>query len=187
MTLARSGIRDRHVENAKAIAAFGVQVSTSTGGAIYRIVREGNGTTLFTIGYERRDGEELVAALRNAGVEHLADVRDKPISRKPDFRASALKAICDEAGIEYGAWTDLGSTEKQRERLRETGNLPHFQRVFRTHAERQLKAPLEKLAKLAKKRVVALLCYERAHEECHRSIVADMVADRINATVTAIL
>lgn len=147
----------------------------------------GTGTTLFTVGYEKRSGEELIAILKDVGVEHLADVRDKPVSRKPDFRASALKAMCEDAGIEYGAWTDLGSTEQQRERLHETGDLEAFHRVFRKYAEKHLDEPLSRLAKVVKKKSVVLLCYERAHEECHRSVVADLVADRAKSAITAIL
>lgn len=176
----------RRASNAKALAAFGVATSAGDSGTLYRTIREGKKVTLYTIGYEKRDGEDLIAALRDAGVEHLADVRDKPISRKPDFRASALRALCEDAGIEYGPWTDLGSTEAQREQLHASGDLEHFHKTFRAYAKRSLTEPLNKLAAVSKTRVVALMCYERAHEECHRSVVAELVADRIGAGITAI-
>ena len=55
-------------------------MSNSTGQVALhlRTVREGNGGRIFTIGYERRDGNELVSLLRGAGVEMLADIREKP-------------------------------------------------------------------------------------------------------------
>jgi len=178
---------NRRVRNASALAASGASAHCDKAGSTYRVIREGSGSlTIFTIGYERRDGEDLMAALRDAGVAHLADIRDKPMSRKPDFRARALAAMCQDAGIEYGSWPDLGSTERQREGLRESGDLKHFHRLFRSYAERSLGDALDRLASVAKKKPVALLCYERVHEECHRSTVADLVAKRLDACITAI-
>jgi uncharacterized protein (DUF488 family) len=45
---------------------------------------------------------------------------------------------------------------------------------------------LERLAGVAKSKSTALLCYERLHEDCHRSIVADMLADLLDAGIVAI-
>ena len=177
----------RRAANAKALAAFGMTGAVNGANSLYRVVREGRAITVFTIGYERRDGDGLVAALRDAGIDHLADIRDKPISRKPDFRASALRAICEDAGIEYGAWSELGSTEDQRERLRESGDIDAFHRAFRRHALKNMDVPIARLTKVVKAKVVALLCYERTHEECHRSVIADLLADRLNAGITAIM
>lgn len=180
-------IKDRRASNAKALAAFGDTVVVGDTGSVYRTVREGTAVTIFTIGYERRDGEGLIAALKDAGIQHLADVRDKPMSRKPDFRGRALQALCERAGIEYGAWSELGSTADQRDRLHENGDLARFHKAFRTYARESLGDAISRLAKIAKKKPVALLCYERAHDECHRSTVADLVADQIGAGITAIL
>lgn len=181
-------IRDRRAANAKALGAFG---AAPTAGGAYRVIREagagGAAIAIFTIGYEGRTGEDLIAALRDAGVRHLADIRQKPVSRKPDFRAPALRALCEVAGIEYGAWPELGSTEDQRDRLNETGDLERFHRVFRRHAERSLGAAIERLAGVARTKSVALLCYERAHDECHRSVIADLLAERFDGGVTAIV
>lgn len=179
--------KDRRRTNAKALAKFGVVVDEKNIDPRFRTVRSGNGSTLFTIGYERRDGEELVGLLLEAGVDILADVREKPLSRKPDFRRSALEARCEDAGIEYHGWPELGSPEDDRKRLRETGDIDAFRRQFRSYAKRHLTEPLDRLAKVANTRTVALLCYERSHDDCHRSDVADLIADRVNATIVAIM
>lgn len=178
--------RARRVANAKAIAALGVSVDGGEAGTCYRTVRPGRKTTLYTIGYERRDGEGLMAALLDAGVTHLADVRDKPMSRKPDFRGKALRSFCENAGIEYGAWSELGSTEEQRQRLHETGDLVQFHKHFRAYSLKSLNQPIARLAEIVKQKNVALMCYERAHEECHRSVVADLIANLLDAEVVAI-
>lgn len=178
----------RRIANSRsldALLASSNAVDTESG---YRVVRQGNGTTIFTIGYERRNGDELIARLIDAGVRLLVDVRERPISRKPDFRKSALEARCEAAGLLYQSWTELGSTEHQRGQLRNTGDFSEFKRRFRDFARRSRSVALDNLGSLArKKKQIALICYERLHEECHRSIIADLVADRIDATVVAII
>jgi uncharacterized protein (DUF488 family) len=160
-----------------------------TGVAPVRVVRPASGKkpTIFTIGYEQRDGKEFIRDLKKAGVEYVADVRAKPLSHKPEFRMKALKALCEKSGLVYASWTRLGATPAQREKLKETGDLGAFFRSFRKHAKATMDGPLDELAAVAKKTPVALLCYERAHDECHRSVIAEMLADRLDAGITAIL
>ena len=189
MTAFGDQFQKRRAANARAIKqAFGVDVPapTSEGGARYRTVRSGGKITIFTIGYEQRNGEELISLLRDAGVEVLADIREKAFSRVADFRAGSLQQLCAEAGIVYEGWPELGSTEGQRERLKETGDFKRFESVFRSHVLQHAEDALERLAAIAKRKSVALLCYERLHEDCHRSVVADLLADRLKATVVAI-
>ena len=166
--------------------AFGVALSDSDKPSQFRTIRTGGKVTIFTVGYEKRSGEELMSMLRNAGVEVLADIREKPVSRVADFRGSALREFCEQAGIAYEGWPELGSTEKQRDDLKETGDFKAFERRFRSHVVKFCEEALAKLSESAKKKTVALLCYERLHEECHRSVVADLVADRLIASVVAI-
>lgn len=142
---------------------------------------------IFTIGYERRDGEELISILIDLGIDYLADIRDKPMSRKPDFRGTALRARCEAAGIEYGGWSTLGSTEKQRDRLHATGDLKGFHRSFKKYTVEHLEQPIEELAEVARSKSVALLCYERSHEECHRMVISEALADKLGAGITAIV
>lgn len=151
------------------------------------IVRKGNGIRVFTIGYEQRSGEECIASLVEAGVDTLVDVRERPFSRKPDFRKTAIEQRCRAAGLAYESWPRLGSTAHQRKQLWETRDFRTFARRYRDFARRRRAAELDQLAAVAAKRTIALICYERAHETCHRSIIADLLADRLDATIIAIL
>ena len=47
---------------------------------------------IFTIGYEGTTVPEFITALRRAGVERVIDVRALPLSRRPGFSKSPLKA-----------------------------------------------------------------------------------------------
>jgi len=151
-----------------------------------RHVRQGNGNTIYSIGYERRTLAEVIAVLQDLNVELLVDVRERPFSRRVDFRRSSIEAACSTAGIRYENWTDLGSTEAQRKRLIATRDYGEFRRRFRSFARRYRKTALDRLSEVAKNRSVALFCYERLHEECHRGVVADLVGARVDACVIAI-
>lgn len=185
-----SELNKRREANAKAIAAFGVAIDRGhvgvVGGGVVRTLREGKKVTIYTVGYERRDGEELMSVLRDQGVRALADVRQRPMSRKPDFRATALKGFCVEAGIEYQPWPMLGSTVEQRDQLLASGDFRKFATQFRAYAIKTMGPDLQRLAESAKRTPTALLCYERLHEDCHRSVVADLIADELDASIVAI-
>jgi len=174
----------RRSRNAEAFARLGVEVGE--GGTVFREVRSGSTGTIFTIGYERRSLEDLIAHLRDAGVTRLVDVRERPMSRKPDFRKNILAAACEQAGIAYESWPRLGSTAAQREKLKTTGDVSHFMSRFRDFARRGRRAELEALSHLAQREPIALLCYERAHDECHRAVVADLTAEQTDASIVAI-
>lgn len=176
---------ETRAKNMSALTAFGVNAEVELDEK-FRTVRSGTDTTLFTIGYEKRDGEEFISILLDAGVEVLADVRQRAFSRKPDFRKKALQALCDEAGIEYQLWPELGSTDDLRDELRESGNFDQFARSFRKLATKNMKEPLARLAEEVRSRPVAFMCYERRHEECHRSVLADLIAKQIDASVIAL-
>jgi uncharacterized protein (DUF488 family) len=47
-------------------------------------------------------------------------------------------------------------------------------------------ADIARLAESSRRIATALLCYERLHEDCHRSVIADLIAEQLNATVIAI-
>ena len=168
---------------------FGVGISgvaSAPAGTHYRIIRPGEQTVIFTIGYEKRDGEGLIALLQGAGVEMLADIRGKPFSRVPDFREAALRGYCENARIQYSHWPKLGSTEQLRDALKSSGDFSRFERGFRKHMKTYGGEELERLAGKARSKPTALLCYERLHEDCHRSIVAEMLADLLDAGIVAI-
>jgi uncharacterized protein (DUF488 family) len=183
----RQRAADRLQRNAKSLAHFGMS-PTETGSSIHlRTVRQGGTATVFTIGYEKRDPEDLITRLRDAGITILADIREKPTSRRADYRGSSLKALCEDAGIQYQGWPALGSTETQRDDLKAGGDIAGFHKTFRAYAEQNLMPEIDRLAAEVLRRSVVLLCYERSHEDCHRMVIADLVAEKLDATVIAIV
>ena len=125
---------------------------------------------------------ELLAALNAAGVLRVIDVRALPLSRRPGFSKSPLRAALDEAGIDYIHLKALGTPAEGRSAAR-AGKAEELKRIYAG----QLDLPeaivqAEQMRVLASEKPSALLCYEREPAQCHRSLLLDAVAP--NADVT---
>lgn len=131
--------------------------------------------SLATIGYEGATPDRLVAALREAGVRAVVDVRALANSRRPGFAKRALTASLAEAGIGYRHLRALGTPPAGREAARE-GRTEEMRRVFLAHlAGVEAQAALADLAKQARREPVCLLCLEADPARCHRTLVAEAV------------
>jgi uncharacterized protein (DUF488 family) len=127
--------------------------------------------TIWTIGYEQATQAALVGALCEAGVEVLADIRYLPLSRRPGFSKSSLKAAVEEAGIAYRHFKQLGTPADGRAAARR-GDRVELARVYSGQLELpEAIAQMAELKALAGEKRVALLCYERDAAECHRSLL----------------
>lgn len=134
---------------------------------------------LFTIGYEGADSERFTAALRDARVATLADVRAVAASRKRGFSKSALAAGLTEAGIGYQHLRSLGTPKAGREAAR-AHDAALMRRIY---CEEVLEtgaglAALDALAELAAAGPTCLLCFERDPERCHRRVLSERLAER---------
>jgi uncharacterized protein (DUF488 family) len=146
-----------------------------------KIANERRVLRILTIGYEGASVEDFLATLKAEGVQRLLDIRELPISRRKGFSKSALSGALTEAGIEYSHERALGSPRNIRHRLRQDGDLARFFSDFRKYLATQ-RTLLDTLARNTTG-TLALLCYERNHAECHRSVVADALAVRAQSTI----
>lgn len=127
--------------------------------------------TIWTIGYEQTTMSAFLAALQGAGVELVADVRAIAASRRPGFSKTALAANLAEAGIGYRHFRALGTPPEGRAAARVL-DLAKLKRVYAGQLELpEAIAAGAELADLAHERRVALLCYEREPECCHRTLL----------------
>ena len=128
---------------------------------------------VFTIGYEQATQAAVIDALREAGVELLADIRFLPLSRRPGFSKSSLKAAAEEAGIAYRHFKQLGTPAEGREAAKR-GDHAGLARVYAGQLELpEAMAQMGELREIAREKRVALLCYERDPATCHRSLLFD--------------
>ena len=128
---------------------------------------------LMTVGYQERSREELAELLVNAGVTVVVDVRESPRSRRPGFSARQLAEFFPKHGVRYV-------------HLPAVGNPKAFRKSGASHAEilaqyeaylgntpavmDELEAALTPLIESGER--VALMCYERHPDDCHRGFLA---------------
>ena len=99
-----------------------------------------------------------------------------PLSRRPGFSKSALRAALDEAGIEYVHLKALGSPANGRAAAR-AGKQAELEKIYAGQLELpEAIAQSAQMLDLAGEMPSALLCMERDPAQCHRTLLLDAVA-----------
>jgi len=118
----------------------------------------------------------MLRVLQENEIDLVVDVRQNPISRKSGFSKAGLASILSDKGIGYHHYPCFGTPRRIRERYFKQGDvataLLEFEKYLRTR-ERCVKVFLNQVS--AKK--FCLVCYESDHRSCHRSVVADKLAE----------
>ena len=147
-----------------------------TGRELRRIERarpKKHSAELLTIGYQGRSLETYLNLLIGAGVTLLCDVRRNAISRVYGFSKSTLKTGCDRVGIRYVHLRELGISSDRRRRLKTNSD---YLRLFAEYESADIPQQHEELAEIhgwiSSGEAVALTCFERDSENCHRGRVA---------------
>ena len=131
---------------------------------------------LATIGYEGSMLDAVLAALDEAGIEHLLGIRAVPSSRKPGFSKRLLEASVVAQGLRYTHLRALGTPKAGRDAVRR-GDPETMRRIFCEHMKSDAaQTELAQAVAIARGFRVCLLCFERDHTHCHRSIVAEMIS-----------
>jgi uncharacterized protein (DUF488 family) len=152
--------------------------SPPLGGVKPIIVKTMHKRTLYTIGYEKATPDTLVAALKDAGVKTLIDVRAVPASRRPGFSKNKLAARLEADGIAYVHLRDLGTPKAGRDAAR-SGQIEKMHGIFKKHMKKpEAQMALDQAIEIAKDSPSCLLCLERSHDDCHRGILAAMMQKR---------
>jgi uncharacterized protein (DUF488 family) len=139
--------------------------------------------TLVSIGYEGKSVRDLVAQLLQQDVRVLVDVRLTPLSRKPGLSKTKLCQALAAVGIGYVHHRALGNPRDNRAGFR--AGEPQSRARYRDMLESAAAVnALAHVCELLGGGVVALLCFEDDHAECHRDIVARRLLEvRPNASV----
>ena len=128
---------------------------------------------IWTIGYENVGQADFVAALKDAKIKTLVDVREIANSRRAGFSKKSLAAALDEAGVAYVHMKPLGTPKAGREAARK-GDSKTMRRIFEAKmVEPESQMALAETAELAGKGATCIMCLEHDWRECHRTIVAE--------------
>lgn len=127
--------------------------------------------TIVSVGYQQRSLDELIRLLTIHGVEVLVDVRLNAISRRKGFSKNALDEALNDAGIGYRHEPLLGNPKDNREPF--LRGLESARRRYEQHLRNGASASYNDVLRLASRTKVALMCYERDHDSCHRSCILE--------------
>jgi len=131
---------------------------------------------IFTIGYEGTTVGEFLAALQQAGVERVIDVRAVPNSRRPGFSKTPLRNALAEVSIDYVHLRALGTPADGRAAAR-AGRHEELERIYAGQLELpEAMAQGAQMVELSREKPSAVLCYERDPSGCHRTLLLDSVA-----------
>lgn len=132
---------------------------------------------IFTLGYEGLSPERFTSILNEAGIEHVCDARELPLSRKRGFSKSAMAQMLADHGIKYEHVRSLGCPRPIRNRYKETGDWSEYTASFAKHLRVQSQAVAD-LAEVSRTMKTCVICFEANPDQCHRKFVAAAVAER---------
>jgi uncharacterized protein (DUF488 family) len=171
------------------------------GVSVAMINEDGGIARLLTIGVYGFSAETFLAALRGADAALLLDVRQRRGVRGPEYawaNSRRLQAALAGAGIAYRHHPELAPTTALRhlqyaaderrgegKRSRTELALEYRERYTSEILDHADLAAL--VAELPERGAAALLCVERDPEACHRSLIAERLAQRHGARVEHLL
>lgn len=130
---------------------------------------------IVSIGYEQRNVLEFIDLINELNVKEVLDVRQIPNSRKPGFSKKRLQDSLNQAGIKYLHIPSAGNPY-HKEKIA----LEHCLQLYREYLEANPDV-VTLVEKESKGKTVAVLCYERKHERCHRSILLEYALSRTDS------
>ncbi|MDR1973396.1 MAG: DUF488 domain-containing protein [Bacteroidales bacterium] len=132
---------------------------------------------LFTIGYEGISLEEYLNRLIRNDVKVLVDVRNNPVSMKYGFSKSTLKRFCDNMGIQYVHFPEVGIRSEQRQELNTQDDYNRLFADYRAAILTRTQATQNDiLGLLIKYQRIALTCFEANICQCHRKHLAEAIS-----------
>ena len=139
--------------------------------------------TLYTIGYEGRSLEEYLNILLIRGVRTLCDVRKNAYSQKYGFSKVQLQQACEGVGIKYIHMPDLGIESDQRQDLNTQADYDILFEKYRNTVLARSDSQLNRIIDLINTdERVALTCFEKNVEQCHRTQVARAIMSKPSIT-----
>ena len=152
---------------------------------------------MVTIGVYGFDGESFLRRLLEAEVRHLLDVRQRRGVRGPEYawaNSRRLQAALADAQIAYEHHPELAPTTELRQlqyaeddrrgvgkRSRRELAAEYTRRYTTEILDRADLTPI--VWALSSSGTTALLCVERDHEACHRTLIAQRLTDHHNVAI----
>lgn len=138
---------------------------------------------LMTVGYEGLTIDGFLNNLLRNRVEKIVDVRSHPYSRKYGFSKTELSKFCSHLGIEYLSYPDLGIPSALRRNLDSNTDFQNLWSLYKRNILKEASQKVTQLVDSINATRAALLCFEADPNHCHRSVLAEAIAERISADI----
>lgn len=130
--------------------------------------------SVLTLGHSSRSLAELVQILRGHRIATLIDVRRYAGSqRHPQFQKRTLGDALVFEGVQYFHEPELGGMRKAKHDSPNNALEDAFRGYADHMATSEFRGAFQRVASLAGREQVAVMCAEANHERCHRRFLAD--------------
>ncbi len=137
---------------------------------------------LFTIGYQGLTFDAFLRFLKLWNIGVVFDVRGNAISRKKGFSKYHLDKYLQVDSILYVHLPELGTPRPIRDELKKRGDYTQFFRMYNEFLEGKIDH-LEPIIQAINIKNVALMCFEKEIEKCHRGAIAAKIQEKTNHRV----
>ncbi len=131
---------------------------------------------IYTAGHQGQHVDGFLNNLLRAGLKQVIDVRHNPISRQYGFHKSTFSKLCERVGLRYEHMPALGIPSA----LRRSDRFACRNELFRYYKEKILppcRHSIPELAGTMSTTPAVLICMESDPNDCHRSRLANTVAE----------
>lgn len=147
------------------------------------VISDPHNISIYTIGYEGLHIEEYINKLIRNGVKFLCDVRQNPQSRKYGFSKQSLSTLLPKFSIEYLHIPELGIEAQDRKGLKSSSEYEILFDDYRKSLPRRQDGLTRIMKELKTHKRIALTCFEREPQSCHRNCISDFLARHNRITV----
>lgn len=142
---------------------------------------------IVSIGYEGYSIDDYASMLLDNRVKVLCDVRKNSISRKKGFSKAALSFALEKLHISYYHFPTLGIPSDLRQKL---DTQEDYDALFEYYEKNILSKNIEYVEKISsfldKYGTVALLCFEKNPNQCHRTRIVNRILEYRENDIKAI-
>jgi uncharacterized protein (DUF488 family) len=139
-------------------------------------------TGIMTMGYEGLSIDEFMMKLIDDKINVLVDVRNNPWSMKYGFTGKSLNILCEKIGIKYLGMPEVGIPGELRKNLKSKDDYDALFKRYRKFIAKKDRE-LDTLLQIGKQKKIALMCFEKDPEMCHRTILAEELERREKGVV----
>ena len=145
-------------------------------GKDFNLINNNDDKLLFTIGYEGKTVDQYLNDIILNNINLVIDVRKNPISMKYGFSKKTLANSLKQLNIEYVHIPELGVDSSERQNL---SSFYDYKKLFE-HYEKDIlsnqNTAILKIVELYNTRKrIALTCFEKDYNSCHRSRISNII------------